>query len=530
MKPPFSRTLPALLDEQALLCGQRAAVISDGVATNYAELARRSGQLASGLRAIDVKRGDRVGLLASNRIEWLEVCFGALAAGAVLVPISTWSTQAELEFILADSGVTTLFSVASVGKEDFVASLTALRPRLPELRTQVMIGGAAPGGDWLDYDALFASATLELPPGDGPSATDDALILYTSGSTSKPKAVLLAHYGLIENGFNIGERQGLTPDDRVFASVPLFWAYGSANALPATFTHGAALILQDRFEPGEALSLIETHRCTAIYTLPGMTSALISHADFDPARTSSLRTGLTIGNTQDVINAATVLGASQMCNIYGSSETYGNCCVTPCTWPLARRSICQGPPLPGVRVRLIDAETGKPAAPGVPGLIEVSGYLMRGYGGQSAAHNAAVFTPDNWYRTGDIGALTPEGDIAFLGRNSEMIKRAGINVSPAEVEDVLMQHAGVAEAAVVGAPDRERGEAIIAFVVPVLDGSLSVDELVAHCRSVASSYKLPDRIEFRESLPATATGKLLRQSLRAEAARLHTAKGMACGA
>lgn len=530
MRAPFSRTLPDLLAEQALLGGDHAAVISEGVVTSYADLARRAGQVAAGLRAQGVKRGDRVGLLASNRIEWLEICFGSLAAGAVLVPISTWSTQAELEFILEDSDIMTLFSVASMGKENFVASLTALRPNLAKLQTLVMIGAPAPHDDWLDYGALFAGAPLDLPPGDGPSAADDALILYTSGSTSKPKAVQLAHYGLIENGFNIGQRQGLTPDDRVFASVPMFWAYGSANALPATFTHGATLVLQDRFEPGAALSLIEAHRCTAIYTLPGMTSALIGHADFHPERTSSLRTGLTIGNPQDVINAATILGAAQICNIYGSSETYGNCCVTPSDSPLELRSTCQGPPLPGVHIRLINAETSKPAAPGAPGLIEVYGYLMRGYGGQSAVHNEQVFTKDGWYRTGDIGTITAEGEIAFLGRNSEMIKRAGINVSPAEVEEVLMQHAGVAEAAVVGTADRGRGEAIIAFVVPSAGASLSADELMAHCRAVASSYKLPDRIEFRESLPSTTTGKLLRQSLKTEAAELHAAKEMSYGA
>ncbi len=520
MRAPFSRTLPDLLCEQALRHGDYAAVISDGRVTSYAELARRAAELASGLRARGVKRGDRVGLLASNRTEWIEICFGALAAGAVLVPISTWSTQAELEFILADADVEILFSVASVGKENFVANLSELRPRLPNLRMLVMVNGTAPDEEWLCYESIFASAQIDLPPGDGPSATDDCLILYTSGSTSKPKAVRLAHYGLIENGFNIGERQGLVPSDRVFASVPMFWAYGAANALPATFTHGATLVLQERFEPGAALSVIETHQCTAIYTLPGMTSALIGHDDFNSERTRSLRTGLTIGNPQDVINAASILGAAQICNIYGSSETYGNCCVTPHDWPLERRSASQGPPLPGAHIRFIDVESGKPVMRGSAGLIEVRGYIMRGYGGQSAIHNAQIFTKDGWYRTGDIGTLTAEGEIVFLGRNSEMIKRAGINVSPAEVEDVLMQHADVAEAAVVGVPDSKRGETIIAFIVLATGASLSEDALIAHCRKVASSYKLPDRIEIRESLPCTTTGKLMRQSLKSEAAKL----------
>ena len=531
MRAPFSRTFPDLLAEQVALAGDRIAVIDRGREYSYAALAERAGRLAAGLRAGGLKRGDRIGVLLSNRIEWLEIFFGASAAGAIVVPISTWSKPAELEFILDDAGVSLLFAMPSAGHEDFVAGLKALVPeafaksiwksaRLPALHSLVMIEASPPSAGWLSYETMFGdpSARLDLPPGDGPSAADDALILYTSGSTSKPKAVRLGHYGLIENGFNIGERQGLGREDRILAAVPLFWAYGSANALPAVFSHGAALVLQERFDPGGALTLIEQHRCTAIYTLPAMTSALIAHPEFAPSRSASLRTGLTIGNTQDVINAAEVLGAAQICNVYGSSETYGNCCVTPCDWPLERRAACQGPPLPGVSIRLVDAETGEAVPSGAPGLIEVSGYLMPGYGGQSAVHNAAVFTADGWYRTGDIGTVSDGGDIIFLGRDSEMIKRAGINVSPAEVEDILMQHPEVAQAAVVGAPDVARGEIIVGFVVCAQ--SVSAAELIAHCRALASSYKVPDRIIFRKDLPATATGKLQRQPLKALALAL----------
>ena len=516
MRPPLSRTLPGVVIERARLDGAAAAVIADARTTSYAELAERAHRVAAALRGLGVQRGDRVGVLLSNRIEWLEICLGAGAAGAVVVPVNTWSKPREIEFILHDAEVRTLFTMPRAGSEDFAAALRELVPeadsapgwrsaRLSALRDLVIVGGATPGAGWLDYDALLAAAPAKTRDDSRPE--DDALILYTSGSTSKPKAVRLAHYGIIENGFNIGERQGLVTGDRVFAAVPLFWAYGSANALPATFTHGAALVLQERFEPGAALALIERHRCTAIYTLPGMTAALTGHPDFTPERTASLRTGLTIGNAQDVVNAATVLGAHAICNIYGSSETYGNCCVTPHDWPLERRAACQGPPLPGVELRLGDG-----------GAIEVRGYLMRGYGGQSAVHNADVFTADGWYRTGDVGALTADGDIVFHGRTSEMIKRAGINISPAEVEDVLMQHASVAAAAVVGAPDAARGEAVVAFVVA--SPGVTAAELIAHCRATASTYKVPDRIEFRDALPATATGKLLRAPLKLEARNL----------
>lgn len=525
MQFPESRTLPGLLDEQALLHPDRIAVIAHGQETTFATLAGRVRRLSNWLRSHGVVRGTRVGLILGNRIEWLEICFAVGAAGGVVVPISTWSKQGELAYILHDADIHTLFSMARAGTEDFVASLQALVPeatgdrwqsdQLPALKNLVLVDDdpALPGAGWQHYAGLADSAG-EAAADDRAEPHDDALILYTSGSTSKPKAVRLAHYGLIENGFNIGERQHLTADDRVFVPVPLFWAYGSANALPAAISHGATLVLQERFEPGEAISLIEHHRCTAIYTLPAITAALIGHPTFAPARTASLRTGLTIGNAQDVMNAAEQLGAHSICNIYGSSETYGNCCVTPSDWPLARRAACQGPPLPGVSIRLVDPETGAGVPVGSPGLIEVHGYLTAGYGGQSMAQNAEAFTSDKWYRSGDIGELTDQGDLVFLGRNSEMIKRSGINVSPAEVEDVLMQHPAVTAAAVVGAPDANLGEAIIAFVV---GKGISEADMIAHCRTIASRYKVPDRIVFRDQLPVTVTGKLQRQPLKAEA-------------
>jgi len=531
MRPPFARTLHDLLEERAARQPDAPALICTDQAVSYASLARRSRAVATALRARGLRRGERVGILMNNRAEFIEALFGASAAGATVVPFSTWSTRQELQFLLDDSGIHTLFALPRFGREDFVASLAALVPevaaggwrsaRFPALRDLVMVGGEAPAG-WLAHEALISEAppASPLPPGESASAGDDGIILYTSGSTSKPKAVRLVQHGIVENGFNIGERQGLVPGDRVLAAIPLFWAYGAVNALPASFSHGATLVLQSRFEAGEAIDLIERHRCTAIYTLPAMTAALIRHPSFAPGRTRSLRKGLTIGTPQDVVTAAEVLGAAQISNIYGSSETYGNCCVTPHDWPLARRSACQGPPLPGVRLRIVDAETGRALGHGQPGLIEVTGYLMRGYGGASAEHNAAAFTADGWFRTGDIGQFDAEGCVQFLGRSGEMIKRSGINVSPAEVEEALMQHPGVSQAGVVGVPDEEKGERIVAFVVPKPEVALAAAELVAHCRSIASAYKVPDHIEIRPALPTTVTGKLLRRSLKDEAAAL----------
>ncbi|MFM9849591.1 MAG: class I adenylate-forming enzyme family protein [Hyphomicrobiaceae bacterium] len=521
MQPPFSRTAYELLVEQARRAPEALAAITVSDSVTYAALTLRAGQVAAALRARGIRRGDRVGLLLNNRIEWLETFFGAAALGAIVVPFSTWSKRAELDFVLEDSRVRCLFTLGRFGDQDFSADIAALRAdsRHAQLAVVVRVGSTPADGELAYADFVSGDPLAPLAPGEGASAADPVLILYTSGSSNRPKAVPLDHFGVIENGFNIGERQGLTPADRVLVAPPLFWAYGGINALPATITHGATLVLQSRFDPGEALDLIERHRCTSIYTLPAMTSALLAHPAFSRERTRSLRTGLTIGSPQDVIKA-TDLGASEICNVYGQTETYGNCCVTWHHWPLERRANCQGEPLPGVHVRITD-DAQAAVAPGTPGHVEVRGYQTRGYGGASAAQNADAFTADGYFRTGDLGSLAPDGTFRFAGRTSEMIKRMGINVSPAEIEEILQQHPDVGIAGVVGLPDAEKGEIVVAFVVPKPGATPSSDVLIAHCRAVASRYKVPDRIDLSDSLPLTVTGKVMRRELKTIAERLY---------
>jgi fatty-acyl-CoA synthase len=516
MQAPEGRTLFELACEQAERYPNRPAVICGERIATYRDLAERAGRVGAALQARGFGRGDRVGILINNRLEWLEAAFGAAALGAVAVPFSTWSKLGELDYLLGDSAVDALIAVEAFGGQGFAAALAELAPHCPRLRLIVMLGGDIRPG-WVAYEDLVADAE-PLAPGAG--ADNDCVILYTSGSSARPKAVRLRHRALIENGFNIGERMRLGPDDRVLLAPPLFWSYGAANALPATLTHGAALVLQARFEAGEWIELVERHRCTAIYTLPSMTGAALRHPEFRPERVASLRTGLMIGSPEEVRIAAEELGAAQICNIYGSTETYGNCCVTPCDWPLQRRMHSQGPPLPAMTLRIVDPETGRHLSPNETGAVEVAGYVTPGYSGTSAEHNASTFTADGYFRTGDLGFLDRDGNFHFVARDADIIKRAGINVSPAEVESLLLQHPAVAQAAVVGAAAGERGEAIVAFVVPATGASVESGELRAHCRTLASSYKVPDHIEFCTELPATETGKLLRRALKERAQAL----------
>jgi fatty-acyl-CoA synthase len=520
MRAPYSRTFFELLCEQAANAPERPAAISLDGSISYAELEVRARRVAQGMRKAGIRRGDRVGLLADNRIEWLEVMFAAAALGVTVVPFSTWSTLRELDFLLSDSRVRIMFTICRFGERAFAEDILQLRSKDAhrDLEDVVLLDTTVRNGfsPYLAYRQADAIPTLA--PGQGARAEDVLVVLYTSGSSNRPKAVPLQHCSAIENGFNIGERQGLVPGDRVFISIPLFWSYGAINALPAAITHAATVVLQGHFEAGGALDLIERHRCTAIYTLPAMTNALVDHPHFHRRRTATLRTGLTIGAPQDIFKAAEHLGATEICNIYGATENYGNCCVTPHDWPLTERARCQGPPLPGVQVRIRRVSDGGETGLGEVGQIEVKGHLTKGYLGSSAHLNAAAFAPDGFFRTGDLGLLRQDGAIQYAGRLSEMIKRSGINVSPAEVEEILQQHPAIALAGVTGLVDASRGEIIVAYVTPRSGATIETNAVLAHCRAHLSRYKVPDRICVCEALPLTPTGKLQRRELKAMAA------------
>jgi len=532
VQPPRSRTLGDLLDEMAARYPDGEAVVFAGDRLTYREYRGRARRLARGLHGLGVRRGDKVALLMGNRTEWLLVDFAVALLGATLVPVSTWSTARELEYVLRHADATTLVTVHRFRGQDYLAMLAAIGPgsaRLPLLRSLVCLGGAPPAGvtPFADLWALGArvpeSAIDEAQRGVRP--TDTAYILYTSGTTSTPKGVQLEHGGLVENTFNIGERQHLGPADRLWLGISLFWGFGCENALLAVMTHGGCVVLQEAFEPGEALRLIERERCTVYYGTPNIALALWEHPDRPRRDLSSLRTGAAIGHPS-AMQMVMDLGAREICNVYGLTECYGNCTLTDAHDPEETRLHTIGRPLPGFEIRIADPVTGRSLPPGAIGEIRLRGYITPGYY-KAAEKNAAAFDAEGFFLTGDLGWFDADARLRFHGRIKDVVKTGGLNVSPLEVEQILLGHPAVEEAHVVGVPDPRKEEALAAFVVLKEGANASAEELSAFCRQALAGFKVPQHVRFvpRAALPLTASGKVQKHRLRETlAAQLEAAR------
>ena len=336
MTRPRSRTLGGLLDEMAAARPHAEAVVTRDQRLSYADLRARADELARAFLAVGIRKGDRVALLLPNRPEWLVAAFAVSKVGGVTLGLSTFSTPREIAWTLEHAQPAALVTLEAFRGRSYLAPLYALCPelarsapgmlrsdRFPALRIVVAVDerrhdGVYRLGDLLARatevrQAALTAAQAAVTPG------DPCYLLYTSGSTATPKGVILAHGGVIENGFNIGERQHFTDADRLWLAVPLFWSFGSANALPAIVTHGGAVILQESFEPGEALALLDGERCSVYYGMAHMARAMLEHPDRPRRRLAAMRTGLTIGLPEDIRMTMEAVGARALCNVYGST-------------------------------------------------------------------------------------------------------------------------------------------------------------------------------------------------------------------
>jgi fatty-acyl-CoA synthase len=498
-----------------------AIVGSDGRLT-YAELEQRVTTLRSALAAHGVKRGDHVGICLGNGQRWLSLFLALGSIGAVTVPINTRFRSEELAYALRQSRVKTLFVADRFLRVDFIAMLRGICPAIdtalpdpafPDLQQIVVIGDDRPAAA-TSWEAFCAGAGEPLEASCRPD--DLLLIQYTSGTTSFPKGVMLPHSNMLANGFFAGARLGLRAGDRYHSARPFFHVAGTTLSILASLQHAVTLVTMDRFEPGEALRLLEAERCTHFAGNDTMALMLLNHPD-RPARGLSLRGAWLAASPTIVRRFVHELGARECVTGYGLSEASPNVAQS-CWWePEDVRISSRMRPQPGVEIR-IRGENGEDSAPGVPGEILVRGWnVMRGYF-DKPEETARAIDADGWLSTGDLGRLDTDRRLEFLGRVKDIIRVGGENVSPAEIEDVLHRHPKVRQAAVVGVPDARLVEVVAAFVVLNENCACAPDEIIAWSRDQMAGFKVPRRVwivENFETIGMTASSKVQKKKLAA---------------
>lgn len=512
MKRPVSRTLGSLISEIATSYPSHPFLIDGERRWSYAQFRKDVGSLAKGLYQIGIRPNDKVGVLMGNQAEWVLTIFAATSLGAVAVCMNTWWKSRELRYALATADVSVLVMVNRYLSTDYVAAigdLEQIRNDVPTLRTVVNVGTQA--ANYLPFSELYhlgeavSDETLTTVMA-SVSPDDMAYLLFTSGSTSYPKAVPMLHGKMIYITYEIGERMGLTPEDRTLIPVSLFWSYGCVNALLATTTHGGTIVLQNRFSAAETLALIEAERCSVLYATPNIGLALLQHPDRKTRDLSSLRTGIGRPASARLIYE---LGAKEVCTCYGSTESYANATVSERRLPVEERLRSSGIPLPGVEIEIVDPVTRTVLPHNASGEIRLRNYVMPAYY-KDPVQTSEAFDSEGWFYTGDLGFLDDSNSLHISGRLKEVIKTGGINVAPAEVEELLRSCPGIAEAVVVGIPDAERTEIVAALLVRRPDASISEEDVINYCRTEAAMYKLPRVIRFVafDQVPVTDTGKV----------------------
>jgi len=537
----FESTLGQLLDDIAAKYPDHPALIySDrDLRYTYSEFNQRVTRLAKGLHALGVRRGEHVGIWATNVPDWLVFMFGAARIGAVIVTVNTSYRPLELEYVLRQSDTRLLVTIDGFRDIDYVQTIYKLIPelkncpkgqlsssRFPCLKGVAYLGRKEHQG-MLKIDELFELGRTVSD--DDMEAVQSSLdchdavnMQYTSGTTGFPKGVMLTHYNLINNGYAIGERQKFTCLDRLCLPVPLFHCFGITLGVLAAFTHGAAVVPLEQFDPLMVLAVVQKEKCTALHGVPTMFIAELTHPMFNMFDLRSLRTGIMAGSPcpEPIMREVmTRMHCSEITSVYGLTEASPGITQTSTDDRPEVRASTVGRTLPGVEVKIINPDTRAEVPAQTPGELCARGYnLMKGYY-KMPAETAQVIDSDGWLHTGDIAILDPDGNYRITGRLKDMIIRGGENIYPKEVEDFLHGMPGIKDVQVVGVPSARYGEEVAAYVQVKNGTRLEASEIQDYCRVRIARYKVPKYIFFVDSFPTTANGKVQKYKLREDAPR-----------
>jgi acyl-CoA synthetase (AMP-forming)/AMP-acid ligase II len=508
-------TVPALLDDRAARRADHALLVCDDDVLTYAGAASRSAAVAQGLLAAGAGRGSHVGLLYPNGVEFVVATLAAARIGAVSVPLSTFSTTAELRVLLRQADIGLLLATPAFRGRDYVAAVGELglasgapqhAPSFPALRrVEFELDAVVEAGVTVDHAVLRAA-------GASVQASDRLVIVHTSGSTSEPKGVIHQHGPLLRHLDNLNQLRFYTEDEVLFSNSPFFWIGGYAYSLLGTVLAGATLVCSNATDPAATLDLLERVRPTMVNGFAATVAHLATDPSFPGRDLSSIRRGNLWPIMPPGVRAAdpelrhNMLGMTETGSVCMGSDDEGD-------QPEHRRGSF-GRPVPGFEAQVVDVETGAPCGTGEVGELWLrSPFLMEGYYGRERHE---TFTPDGWFRTGDLFHVDGEGLYYFHGRGGDMIKTAGANVSPREVEAAIADATGLVSH-VIGLDDPERGQLVAAAIrVPRGQQAPDPDDLHTALRARLSAYKVPRRVLMLpdDEVPMMSSGKLDARALK----------------
>jgi fatty-acyl-CoA synthase len=501
--------------------GDAVVDLHQGVRYTYAQFDAEVDRLAAALIGAGLDAGDRVGIWAPNRVEWVVVQYATARAGVILVNLNPAYRAHELGFALRQSGCRLLITVPEFRGASYRDLVDSVRADAGELDQIVYL-------DTEDWPALLSQADAgrsALAERESNLNFDDPVnIQYTSGTTGFPKGATLTHHNILNNGFFIGEGCRYTPADRVCIPVPFYHCFGMVLGNLACTTHGATIVIPAPiFEPASALRAVESEQCTALYGVPTMFIAELALPDFDRYDLSTLRTGIMAGSPCPVEVMRRCIDQMHMTEVticYGMTETSPVSAQTAVDDPLEKRVGTVGRTHPHVEVKIIDPVDGKIVARGEPGELCTRGYsVMRGYWNEPDK-TADAIDAARWMHTGDLATLDDQGYLNIVGRIKDLIIRGGENVYPREIEEFLYTHPDIVDVQVIGVPDERYGEAVMAWVTLRDGASLDADAVREFCRDRIAHYKIPRYVHITESFPMTITGKIQKFLMREQSIEL----------
>ena len=515
-EPPRDLRIAAVLSQRATSTPEAPFLIARDRVVSYGEIDGRAESLAASIAALGVGAGDRIALVLPTWPEFVVALFAAAKLGAIIVPLNPRLTLPELRYMLRHSGAACAISAEDAYGIDYLHRFEDLLVELPELQYLVTVGEEDLWYDdrifqWEDMISSGAGRDYDAAPG---QADEVFAILYTSGTTGKPKGVELTHAGLIHAAAETVDAVGLTADDRVVGVTALFHVFGLGPGVIGTALGGAALILQEEFGARETLDLVEEHRATVHFGVPTSFATELKELEGGGGDPSSVRVCLAAGAPVSAELARSVEDGfgCPLLIAYSLTEAGSTVALTRTDDSTEKRFHTVGRPVAGTEVKVVDTDGAELPVESV-GEIAIRGPAVTpGYHRQPKQTQTAM-DDEGYLMTGDLGILDEDGYIHLVGRRTDVVIRGGFNVHPREVEDRLMTHPAVDRAAVVGVPDEILGEALHAFVVCVEGGIVTEPELKAWSADSLAEYKLPDQVKFVDALPMTGSGKVWRLEL-----------------